>query len=73
MRGVRDSFAMAAFPERIHWEGVTTTGQGRLASGTPPRRCRKNKFAREARLATTAKGEAMIAIAVNWWRAGCEG
>ena len=43
------SFAMAAFPERIHWENIPE----------------KEKYD-EALLATTAKGEALIGMAVDW-------
>jgi len=61
------SFAMAAFPERIHWEGVDYDKvKGGLGIKDPASARQEEQFAREAKLATTAKGEAMIAIAVNW-------
>jgi creatinine amidohydrolase len=61
------SFAMAAFPERIHWEGVDyDTIKPHLHIKDPKSAAQEEQFAREARLATTAKGEAMIDIAVRW-------
>ena len=61
------SFAMAAFPERIHWEGVDYARiKPLLRIKDPASAVQKEEFAREARLATTAKGEAMIGIAVKW-------
>lgn len=67
------SFAMAAFPERIHWEGVDYDKvKPYLNIKDPQSRRDDEKFAREAKLATTAKGEAMIAIAVEWAAARIE-
>lgn len=61
------SFAMAAFPERIHWEGVDyEKAKAALHIKDPTSARQEEQYAREAKLATTAKGEAMIAIAVNW-------
>jgi creatinine amidohydrolase len=61
------SFAMAAFPERIHWEGVDYEKiKPHLHIKDPKSAVQEEEFAREARLATTAKGEAMIDIAVKW-------
>jgi creatinine amidohydrolase len=61
------SFAMAAFPERIHWEGVDyAKAKPHLAIKDPVSARRDEQFHKEARLASTAKGEAMITIAVNW-------
>lgn len=61
------SFAMAAFPERIHWEGVDyEKAKPRLGIKTPEAAKQDEEFFKEARLATTAKGEAMIKIAVEW-------
>ena len=61
------SFAMAAFPERIHWEGVDYAKiKPRLHIKDPKSAAQEEQFAREAKLATTAKGEAMIDIAVKW-------
>jgi creatinine amidohydrolase len=48
------SFAMAAFPERLHEE---------FHHPVTPEEERNYK---EAKLATAAKGEALISIAVNW-------
>ena len=61
------SFAMAAFPERIHWEGVDYQAiKPLLRIKDPKSAAQEEQFAKEAKLATTAKGEAMIAIAVDW-------
>src|SRR5437867_2702599 len=61
------SFAMAAFPERIHWEGVDyEKAKAALHIKDPASAKQEEEFAREAKLATAAKGEAMIAIAVDW-------
>jgi creatinine amidohydrolase len=61
------SFAMAAFPERIHWEGVDYQAiKPQLHIKDPQSAAQEEQFAKEAKLATTAKGEAMIAIAVEW-------
>ncbi|MBV8818891.1 MAG: creatininase family protein [Acidobacteriaceae bacterium] len=61
------SFAMAAFPERIHWEGVDYAKIKPLLHIKDPKSAeQEEEFAHEARLASTAKGEAMIDIAVKW-------
>jgi creatinine amidohydrolase len=61
------SFAMAAFPQRIHWEGVDYDKIKPLLHIKDPKSAvQEEEFAREARLASTAKGEAMIQIAVKW-------
>jgi creatinine amidohydrolase len=61
------SFAMAAFPERIHWEGVDYEKiKSQLHIKDPKSAIQEEEFAREAKLATTSKGEAMIDIAVKW-------
>ncbi len=61
------SFAMAAFPERIHWEGVDYARiKPLLHIKDPASAAQEEEFAREAKLASTAKGEAMIGIAVKW-------
>jgi creatinine amidohydrolase len=61
------SFAMAAFPERIHWEGVEYEKiKPFLHIKDPKSAADEELFAQEAKLATTAKGEAMIDIAVKW-------
>ena len=61
------SFAMAAFPERIHWENVDYEKvKPHLNIKDPKSAKQEEEFAREAKLASTAKGEAMIRIAVDW-------
>jgi creatinine amidohydrolase len=61
------SFAMAAFPERIHWEGVDyEKAKPHLHIKDPASAREEEQFFREAKLATTAKGEAMLRLAVNW-------
>src|SRR5262249_25357245 len=61
------SFAMAAFPERIHWEGVDYARiKPHLQIKDPKSAVQEEEFANEAKLASTAKGEAMINIAVKW-------
>ena len=61
------SFAMAAFPERIHWEGVDyEKAKSHLQIKDPKSAAQEEEFAREAKLAGTDKGEAMIDIAVKW-------
>jgi creatinine amidohydrolase len=61
------SFAMAAFPERIHWEGVDyENAKPHLHIKDPASAREEEQFFREAKLATTAKGEAMLRLAVNW-------
>jgi creatinine amidohydrolase len=61
------SFAMAAFPERIHWEGVDYEKvKPLLHIKDPQSAAAEEQFAREAKLAATYKGEAMIDIAVKW-------
>ena len=61
------SFAMAAFPQRIHWEGVDYEKiKPLLHIKDPNSAADEEQFARDAKLASTAKGEAMIDIAVKW-------
>ena len=61
------SFAMAAFPERVRWEGVDyEKAKTQVHIKDPKSAEQEEKFAREAKLATTAKGEVMIDIAVKW-------
>jgi len=61
------SFAMAAFPERIHWEGVDyAKAKARLNIKSPESAKDDELFHQEAKLAATWKGEAMIKIAVEW-------
>jgi len=61
------SFAMAAFPQRLHWEDVDyEKAKARLHIKDPASAAQEEQFAKDARLASTAKGEAMIAIAVKF-------
>ena len=61
------SFAMAAFPERVRWEDVDYDKiKDRLNIKDPKSAEQEERFARDAKLATTSKGEAMISIAVTW-------
>jgi creatinine amidohydrolase len=61
------SFAMAAFPERVHWEGVDyQEAKKHLHIKDPKSAEQEEQFAKDAKLASTAKGEAMIGIAVKW-------
>jgi len=61
------SFALAAFPERIHWEGVDyAKAKPRLGIKDPASAQQDEQFHHEAKLAAAWKGEAMIRIAVEW-------
>jgi creatinine amidohydrolase len=62
------SFAMAAFPERVHWESLDPAYVETLMTRRKDLAFLKNEesWHRGARLATAAKGEAMIGIAVAW-------
>ncbi len=61
------SFAMAAFPERVHWERVDYEKAKRsLHVQDPASAKQEEQFYKDAKLASTAKGEAMIGIAVKW-------
>jgi creatinine amidohydrolase len=61
------SFAMAAFPQRVRWEGVEYDKvKNRLNIQDPKSAQQEEQFARDAKLATTEKGEAMISMAVTW-------
>ena len=61
------SFAMAAFPERVRWEGVDYEKvKGRLNIQDPKSAADDEVFHHDAKLSATAKGEAMISIAVTW-------
>ena len=61
------SFAMAAFPERVRWEGVDYEKvKGRLNIKDPKSAADDEMFHHDAKLSATAKGEAMISIAVTW-------
>lgn len=61
------SFAMAAFPQRVRWEGVDYGAvKGRLNIKDPKSAVDDEMFHQDAKLSATAKGEAMISIAVTW-------
>lgn len=61
------SFAMAAFPERVRWEGVDYGKiKGALNIKDPQSAIDDEQFHNDARLSAAAKGEAMISIAVDW-------
>ena len=61
------SFAMAAFPERVRWEDVDyQKAKPRLGIKTEEAARQDETFAKEAKMASTAKGEIMIKMAVNW-------
>src|SRR5947208_2713741 len=59
------SFALAAFPERVEWEGVDYD-RARLTISLPERATQDRAFHEEAKLATAAKGAVMINAAVLW-------
>ena len=61
------SFALAAFPERVRWEGVDYAAAKRSLRIREPRSAEQDEqFHHDAKVAGAAKGEAMISIAVNW-------
>ncbi len=61
------SFALAAFPERLHWDDVNwERDKAKFGIRDPASAKQEETFAREAKLASAAKGEAMISIAVDW-------
>lgn len=59
------SFALAAFPQRVKWDGVDYDS-ARLTISLPERAAQDRTLHHEAKLATAAKGEAMIERAVEW-------
>jgi creatinine amidohydrolase/Fe(II)-dependent formamide hydrolase-like protein len=59
------SFALAAFPERVEWEGVDYA-RARLTIRDPEQAQRDRMFHEEARLANAQKGQAMIDVAAAW-------
>ena len=68
------SFTMAAFPQRVHWEGVDYEKiKPHLHIKDPKSAADEEQFAKDAKLATIAKGEAMIDIAVKWTAKRVEG
>lgn len=61
------SLALAAFPQRVHWDEVDYVKvKDRLGIRDPESARQDEEFAREARLATAAKGEVLLGIAVDW-------
>jgi creatinine amidohydrolase len=61
------SFALAAFPARVHWEGVDyAKAKARLNIKSPVSAQEDEQFHHEAKLAAAWKGEAMIRLAVEW-------
>jgi creatinine amidohydrolase/Fe(II)-dependent formamide hydrolase-like protein len=59
------SFALAAFPHHVHWEGVDYD-TARLTFFKPEQAEDDRKKHHEAKLATAKKGEVMINVAVEW-------
>jgi len=59
------SFAYAAFPSHVHWEGVDYDS-AELTISLPDRVTQDRNFHHEAKLANAVKGKAMIDVAVNW-------
>lgn len=59
------SFAWAAFPGHVHWEGVDYDN-AELTISQADRATQDREFHHEAKLANASKGQAMIDVAVNW-------
>jgi creatinine amidohydrolase len=59
------SFALAAFPERVEWDGVDYD-RAKLTIRNSQQAERDRMFHNEARLATAEKGQTMIDVAVAW-------
>lgn len=59
------SFALAAFPERVEWEGVQYD-RAHLTFSAPERSVQDRAFHEEAKLATAEKGAPFIDAAVAW-------
>lgn len=59
------SFAFAAFPNHVHWEGVHYDN-AKLTISLPERATQDRNFHHEAKLANAVKGAAMLDIAVDW-------
>ena len=67
------SFAMAAFPWRVHWEGVDYERmKGKFGIKTAEAAAQDEDFHKDAANASTEKGEAMITAAVRWVSAELE-
>ena len=59
------SFALAAFPDQVHWEGVDYDN-AKLTISDSEKAKHDRALHQEAKLATAEKGEEMIAVAVEW-------
>ncbi|MBI4553550.1 MAG: creatininase family protein [Candidatus Latescibacteria bacterium] len=59
------SFALAAFPQNVHWEGVDYA-TAKLTIRDPDRARQDRLYHEEAKLATAEKGRAMSEVAVDW-------
>jgi len=59
------SFALAAFPENVDWEGADYDS-ARLTISNPDHAQWDRLYYEQARLATREKGQAMIDVAVAW-------
>ncbi|SVB06721.1 uncharacterized protein METZ01_LOCUS159575, partial [marine metagenome] len=59
------SFAHAAFPRHIHWEGVDYDN-AEITISEADRATQDREFHHEAKLANAIKGQAMIDVAVDW-------
>jgi len=59
------SFALAAFPSHVHWEGVDYE-RARLTISSPGQAEKDRQYHQKARLATREKGQAMIELGVKW-------
>ncbi|MEE2710995.1 MAG: hypothetical protein VX603_19300, partial [Gemmatimonadota bacterium] len=59
------SFAYAAFPRHIHWEGVDYDN-AEITISEADRATQDREFHHEAKLANAIKGQAMIDVAVDW-------
>ena len=59
------SFAYAAFPGHVHWEGVDYDS-ARLTISEADRAAQDREFHHEAKLADAVKGQGMIDVAVDW-------
>jgi creatinine amidohydrolase len=59
------SFALAAFPENVDWNGVDYE-RAKLTISNPEYARQDRLFHAGAKLATAAKGQAMIQVAVDW-------
>lgn len=60
------SFALAAFPDKVHMEKADEYDKAKLTISNPEQAQRDRLYHEEAYLATAEKGSAMIAVAVDW-------